>query len=270
MSPKEFSRATQEEVAAEFLVKGAFAPGQIRLAYSHSDRMIVGAATPLGSPLALVAGEELRAAYFLERREAGIINIGGPGKVRHGGAETAMAKGDCLYLGRGTDGVSFESLDPADPAKFYLASCPAHAAYPARKASFAEAAAVPMGSRAEANERVIRKYIHPDAQPSCQLVMGMTTLAEGSVWNTMPCHTHERRMEAYLYFGMAPKAMVFHMMGRPDETKHVIVREGEIVISPSWSIHSGVGTSSYTFIWAMAGENQAFGDMDAVDPLIMR
>jgi 4-deoxy-L-threo-5-hexosulose-uronate ketol-isomerase len=248
----------------EFLLRGLFAPGALKLVYSHSDRMIAGSAVPAGAPIGLQAQDELRAAFFLERREAGVINIGGPGSVKAGGQVYRLERGDGLYLGRGTQDVSFESDDPAKPAQFWINSCPAHAAYPSTLVRAADAAPTRLGTQAECNVRTIRKYFHPDGVRSCQLVMGMTSLEPGSVWNTMPCHTHERRMEVYLYFDIAEGGTVFHYMGRPDETRHIVVRDREAVISPSWSIHSGCGTRNYSFIWGMAGENQAFGDMDAV------
>ena len=248
----------------EFLVSGIFASGEIKMSYSHADRLIAGAAVPAAKALSLEAGAEIRAAGFLERRELGIINIGGPGKIVAGGKAYPMAPRDGLYLGKGTKGIAFESLSPAEPAKFYFVSSPAHAALPAARMEFASVAASAMGSVEECNKRTIRKYIHAEGTASCQLVMGLTELEPGSVWNTMPCHTHERRSEIYLYFGLPKDAAVFHMMGRPGETRHIVVRNEEAVISPSWSVHSGCGTRAYSFIWAMAGENQAFADMDPV------
>lgn len=253
-----------DELRDEFLVQGLFEPGELTLVYSHADRMIAGTAVPLASPLALEAGSELRAAFFLERREMGIINLGGPGKAIADGTSYAMAPRDGLYLGRGVKAVTFESDSAKNPAKFYLNSCPAHAELPSVKIDYSSVQPNVLGSLEECNHRAIRKYIHPDGVKSCQLVMGLTSLEPGSCWNTMPCHTHERRMEVYLYFDIPEGSMVFHYMGRPEETRHIVVRNEEAVISPSWSIHSGCGTRAYSFVWGMAGENQTFGDMDAI------
>jgi 4-deoxy-L-threo-5-hexosulose-uronate ketol-isomerase len=269
-NPADAALYCTEELRGEFLVSGLFAPGELKLVYSHSDRMVSGSAVPTGKPLALEAGEELKASYFLERRELGAINIGGPGRVLADGTVYDIAQREGLYLGRGVKSVSFESLSASDPAKFYLNSCPAHSSLPSAKIGQKDLAATAMGSLEECNRRTIRKYIHPDGVKSCQLVMGLTTLEPGSCWNTMPCHTHERRMEVYLYFDLPKDAMVFHFMGRPDETRHLVVRDCEAVISPSWSIHSGCGTRAYSFIWGMAGENQTFSDMDGAAPGSLR
>jgi 4-deoxy-L-threo-5-hexosulose-uronate ketol-isomerase len=232
--------------------------------------MMAGSAVPLAAPLALEGGKELASAFFLERRELGAINLGGPGLVRAGGVEYRLGRRDGLYLGRGTKDVSFASADPANPAKYWICSSPAHASLPSALVPESAAMATRMGSREEANERTIRKYFHPDGLPTCQLVMGLTTLEPGSVWNTMPCHTHERRMEVYMYFDLPKDALVFHYMGRPDETRHLVLRDGDAVISPSWSIHSGCATRAYSFIWAMAGENQTYSDQDAVASAALR
>jgi 4-deoxy-L-threo-5-hexosulose-uronate ketol-isomerase len=269
-NPQDAAIYGTDELREEFLIQGLFAPGELKLVYSHVDRMIAGSAAPTASPVALEAGSELRADFFLERRELGVINIGGPGTVKADGQAYKLAHRDGLYLGRGTKVVSFESDSAKEPAKFYLNSCPAHAALPSVKIDSGSVYTAALGSQEECNRRTIRRYIHPDGVKSCQLVMGLTTLEPGSCWNTMPCHTHERRMEVYLYFDIAKDAMVFHYMGQPDETRHLIVRDQEAVISPSWSIHSGCGTRAYSFIWGMAGENQAFGDMDAVASADMR
>ena len=268
--PGDFKRYATAEIRREFLIQGAFSPGELRLTYSHVDRMISGGAMPAGKPIVLAGGKELSSAFFLERRELGTINIGGPGLVKADGKEYRLGLRDGLYLGRGVKEVSFESPDPANPAKFWICSSPAHASLPAALVPESEAMATRLGSKEECNERTIRKYFHPEGVPTCQLVMGLTTLEPGSVWNTMPCHTHERRMEVYLYFALPPDALVFHYMGRPDETRHIIVRNEEAVISPSWSIHSGCATRAYSFIWGMAGENQAFSDMDGVAAPLMK
>jgi len=262
-NPEDFKSYDTARMRREYLIQELFVPGRAKLVYSHSDRLIVGGVTP-SEPVPLTAGDELRAEYFLERREMGIINVGGPGTVTADGVRYDLKTKDGLYLGKGVREVVFASADKANPAKFYLNSAPAHAVLPAQKVEISQATPNHLGSKAEANERTIYKYFHPDGVKSCQLVMGMTTLETGCVWNTMPSHTHERRMEAYFYFDMAPNALVFHMMGQPGETRHVVMRSEEAILSPSWSIHSGVGTASYTFIWGMAGENQTFSDMDAV------
>ena len=264
VSQREFAGMNTAQLRENFLLTGLFDPGQVNLVYSHYDRIIAGGALPGAEQLPLAAAKELAAGEFLERREMGIINIGGPGTVAAGGTEYPMQKHDCLYLGRGTGGISFAADDPANPAAFYLNSCPAHKTYPNVLISKDKAVQAALGSNAECNKRVIYKYILPGNVESCQLVMGLTILAEGSVWNTMPAHTHERRMEVYLYFDVAPDQVVFHLMGPGDETRHIAVQDRQAVISPSWSIHSGVGTRNYTFIWGMCGENQAFDDMQGI------
>ncbi len=252
------------ELRDTFLITTLFAPGEVRLVYCEADRAVIGSAVPLGHPVALSAADELRASFFCERRELGILNIGGAGTVRVDGATHALAGLDGLYVARGSREVTFASDDARQPAQFYLASYPAHAAFPTTVARRAGAAKVQLGSQAECNRRTIHKYIHPDGIKSCQLVMGFTVLEEGSVWNTMPPHTHTRRSEVYLYFDVAPEARVFHFMGRPDETRHLVVADRQVVISPAWSIHCATATRRYTFCWAMGGENQAFDDMDGV------
>ncbi len=260
--PKDFKTYTTRQIRDEFLVRDLFTPDAIKLVYTHIDRMIIGGACP-ATPLTLTAGKQIGADFFLARRELGVINIGPAGVVTVDGAQHPLGRNEGLYVGMGAREVLFASADPQNPARFYLASGPAHGPHPTCKIDAAGAEATTLGSATEANLRTIRKYIHPAGVESCQLVMGMTTLEPGSVWNTMPCHTHERRMEVYFYFDLPKDGAVFHMMGRPDETRHIIVRDQEAVISPSWSIHSGVGVASYTFIWAMLGENQTFTDMDA-------
>ena len=263
VSPNEFKRYTTSETRRDFLIEGLFKKG-VKLAYSYCDRIIAGSVTPDAAGQRLEAAAEMRCAYFLERREAGIINVGGAGTVTADGRRFDMQKYDCLYLGRGTEEVYFKSADEKNPAAFWLNSCPAHAAYPAAFAPLGKAASVKLGSAETSNARTIYKFIHPQGIQSCQLVMGLTMLEKGSVWNTMPCHTHERRMEVYFYFDIAPSQVVFHMFGKSDETRHIVLQNEQSVISPSWSIHSGVGTASYSFIWAMARENQTFDDMDNV------
>ncbi|HZG55948.1 5-dehydro-4-deoxy-D-glucuronate isomerase [Paenibacillus sp.] len=254
-----------EKLRKEYLVESLFVPGELKLVYTHVDRYILGGAVPTGSAVALEVDLKLIGAnFFLERREIAVVNIGGAGTVTADGVDYAMDNKDCLYIGRGTQSVAFASADAANPAKYYLVSAPAHTTYPTVKAAINEAAPTHLGSIANSNERTIYKYIHDDGIKSCQLVLGMTLLKPGNMWNTMPSHTHERRSEVYLYFDMPEDGVVFHMMGEPQETRHLVVRNEQAVISPSWSIHSGVGTSNYTFIWAMAGENQSFSDMDMI------
>jgi 4-deoxy-L-threo-5-hexosulose-uronate ketol-isomerase len=263
-NPMDAAGYDTETLREEFLITEIFKADELCLTYSHVDRMVIGSAVPVKKAIRLEAQDELRADYFLERREIGIIDIAGRGAVTADGVRYELSKGDGLYLGRGTRSVVFESVDAAHPARFYFNSCPAHVAYPSAKVGLADAVHTKMGSLAECNQRTINKYFHPDGLKTCQLVMGMTVLEPGSVWNTIPCHTHERRMEAYMYFDIANDGIVFHYMGQPDETRHVVMHGEEAIISPSWSIHSGCGTGNYSFIWGMAGENQAFGDQDAV------
>ena len=255
---------SSEELRQSFVIDDLFTPGELTLTYCSEDRTIVGSAVPLERKLSLTAADELRAQYFCERRELGVLNIGGAGSVEADGTSYSLEKLDCLYIGRGTKSVSFSSAQSSQPAQFYLVSYPAHAQYPSAFVATAAACPVSLGSSEQANQRTIRKYIHAGGVKSCQLVMGVTTLASGSVWNTMPPHTHQRRSEIYLYFDIAADGRVFHLMGEAEETRHLVVADRQAVIAPSWSIHSGVGTSAYTFCWGMGGENQAFDDMDAV------
>ena len=252
------------ELRSNFLVSGLFSTDNANLVYSHVDRMIIGGIMPVSAAVGLPVGKELGTSCFLERREMGIINIGGAGSVTVDGTVYSMGPRDGLYIGMGAVEVLFSSASADAPAKFYFNSAPAHRSCKTRLVTLAESRKVALGSAAEANKRVINQYIHPAVLESCQLVMGMTMFEPGSMWNTMPTHTHERRMEAYFYFDMPSDRVVLHLMGKPDETRHLVVRNEEAVISPSWSIHAGVGTGSYTFIWGMAGENQTFDDMDFV------
>lgn len=253
-----------EELRAAFAITDVMEAGALHLTYSHYDRMVIGGAVPLSAPLELGTYGPLQSTFFLERRELGIINTAGSGRVRAGGNTYPMDKLDCLYLGRGTAEVTFESEVAEQPARFFLLSAPAHQAYPARLMKNSEATPAALGAAATSNARTIYKYIHQEGIRSCQLVMGLTVLQEGSVWNTMPAHTHHRRMEVYLYFDLPADQRVFHFMGQPHETRHLLLGAGEAVLSPPWSIHAGCGTSSYSFIWGMAGENQSFSDMDFV------
>jgi len=262
--PEHAKTLDSQGLREQFVIEKVFEADKVLLTYSLYDRIIVGGACPL-SPLSLdidpkiIGGETL-----LERRELGIINLGGKGTVSVDGDVFGLEKRDGLYIGMGAADVRFTSADKSDPAKFYLASTPAHTGHPTEKIPVAETEATDLGTAEECNERTINKYIHPDGVCSCQLVMGTTTLKPGSVWNTMPPHTHPRRIEAYLYFDMAKEDIVFHFMGEPSETRHLVVRNEQGVLSPSWSIHSGAGTAAYTLLWSMAGENQTFSDIDPV------
>lgn len=274
-SPRDVKHYTTERLREEFLIQNLFKAGEIKLVYSHIDRIITGAAMPL-TPIMLSAGEELRADYFLQRRELGVINIGGPGSIQIDGLEYYLEYKDGMYIGKGSKEIIFKSADAANPAKFYLNSAPAHKEFktvlikPEGTSEkgvviIKEENKVELGSLEESNHRVICKYILPGQVESCQLVMGMTSLKPGSVWNTMPCHTHDRRMEVYLYFEMPEDAFVMHYMGEAAETRHIVMHNEEAVISPSWSIHAGSGSRAYTFIWGMVGENQEFTDMDGIN-----
>lgn len=249
-SPEDIRHYSTEQLRNEFLVEKVFVPGKISLTYTHNDRMIFGGVTPTTHPLEIKLDKELGVTYFLERRELGVINIGGPGFIEINGEKEEMKKQDGYYIGKETEHVVFSSVDPENPAKFYISSVPAHHKYPNVKISIDQVKPMETGEGVTLNERKIYQYIHPNVCESCQLQMGYTILEPGSSWNTMPCHTHERRMEAYVYFDYANEdTRVFHMMGKPDETKHLVVDNEQAVISPSWSIHSGVGTSNYSFIW---------------------
>lgn len=262
-NPNDVKFYTTERLRNDFLIQGLFKPGEVKLVYSQIDRIIIGGVCPV-KPITLEAGAELRAKYFLERREMGIINIGPKGVVKVDGVSYELDTKDGLYISMGSKEIIFESKDSNSPAKFYFNSAPAHKTYPTVLIKPENCVRVELGSLEESNHRVITKYILPGQVESCQLVMGMTSLKPGSVWNTMPCHTHDRRMEVYLYFDLPENAVVFHYMGEPTETRHIVMRNEEAVISPSWSIHSASGTRAYTFIWGMVGENQDFDDMDPV------
>ncbi|HWR07372.1 5-dehydro-4-deoxy-D-glucuronate isomerase [Sporomusa sp.] len=261
--PEDVKRLTTEELRERFLIQGLFQPDEIKMVYSHVDRMITGSACPV-KPLILAVGKEMGVEYFLERRELGVINVGGAGTVSVDGVDYSLDTTDGLYVGKGSKEIIFSSTDAAKPAKFYFNSAPAHATYPTVRIERQSITPAHLGSIESSNERNIYKYIHPQGVKSCQLVMGMTVLEPGNMWNSMPCHTHDRRMEVYFYFNLPEEAVVFHLMGEPNQTRHIVMRNEEAIISPSWSIHSGVATSCYTFIWGMAGENQTFDDMDHV------
>jgi 4-deoxy-L-threo-5-hexosulose-uronate ketol-isomerase len=264
-----YAALSSDELRQNFLLS-LFAPGELELVCTDVDRAVIGSAVPLETPLLLGAMPELRAEYFCERRELGVLNIGGAGTITVDGETFALQELDGLYISRGSRSIAFSSAEPSRPAAFYLLSYPAHMEYPTTHAAKEKAEAVQLGTVAECNQRTLYKYIHPRGIKSCQLVMGFTQLAEGNIWNTMPCHTHDRRSEVYLYFDIVDAARVFHFMGRPDETRHLLVANREAVISPSWSIHSGAGTRRYTFCWGMGGENQSFEDMDAVSLVDLR
>ncbi len=262
--PEDSKHYTTEQLRERYLIEKVFAADEVCLTYSHIDRIVAGGVMPVTRALSLEGGKEFGTDYFLERRELGIINIGGKGKVTLDGEEYILNPRDGMYVGMGTKEVVFESLDKDAPAKYYINSCPAHTKYPTVHIDITKAKKVPCGTVEECNKRVINQYIHPEVMKSCQLSMGLTQLETGSVWNTMPCHTHERRMEVYFYFDMDDDNVVFHMMGEPQETRHIIMHNEQAVISPSWSIHSGCGTKNYTFIWGMCGENLTFTDMDHI------
>lgn len=262
VSAQESARFSTEERRAAFLVRDLFQPNDVRLVYTHEDRIVVGGTGPEpGSPVPLGCPAELRSASFCERREIGVINVGEPGTVRAGDESYALGRHDCLYVGRGTGDIAFASDGPGR-ARFYLISAPAHREYPTTLIRAGEVAREALGAQEGANARRISKYIHADGTQSCELVLGVTTLDPGNVWNTMPPHTHDRRTEVYLYCGLPAQERVIHLMGEPDELRAIVVADSEAVIAPSWSVHFGAGTSAYTFVWAMAGENQAFDDMD--------
>jgi 4-deoxy-L-threo-5-hexosulose-uronate ketol-isomerase len=261
-SPKETSQMDTAALRSNFLCEHLMEDNAINYVYSHYDRAIIGGVKPVSQEVTLVNHPELRSEYFLERRELGIINVGGKGSVTADGVTYNSDKLSCVYLGKGTKDVTFASANPAEPAVFFLMSTPAHMAYPNTLMSKESATPVDLGSPATSNERTIYKYIHLDGIRSCQLVMGLTVLKAGSVWNSVPPHTHTRRMEAYFYFDVPDSQRVFHFMGEPRETRNVIMANHEAIISPPWSVHFGCGTSNYAFIWAMAGENQQFTDMD--------
>jgi 4-deoxy-L-threo-5-hexosulose-uronate ketol-isomerase len=252
------------ELREHFLIQDLFTPDAIKLVYTYYDRLIVGGICPAGTLKLSVDESLIGAPYLLERREMGLINVGARGRVSVDGTIYELDARDGLYIGMGSHELSFSSDEKGSPAKFYLNCAPAHQSYPTQKIGFNDTEPLHLGSHEKSNERTIYKFIHPDGVRSCQLVMGMTLLEPGCVWNTMPTHTHQRRIEAYLYFNIPEGEAVFHFMGEPQETRHLVVRNEEVVLSPSWSIHSGSGTSNYTFIWGMAGENQTFSDMDDV------
>ena len=271
---RDFKRYTTEETRNEFLIENLFVADEVTAVYSHVDRMVTLGIMPVNESVPLDKGIDIWAnfgtQYFLERRELGMFNVGGEGTVTVDGTVYELGYKDCLYITKGAKEVTFQSKCCCKPAKFYIVSAPAHCSYETRLIKIADAAKKPLGALETSNKRVINQFIHPDVLKTCQLSMGMTVLEPGSVWNTMPAHTHERRMEVYFYFEVPENNVVFHMMGEGQETRHIVMKNEEAVISPSWSIHSGAGTSNYTFIWAMGGENQAFDDMDEIPTTELR
>ncbi len=264
-NPEDVKKYTTEELRKHFLIQNLFQKDEINMCYSHVDRIIIGSAMPYEKEISISATKELGTEYFLERREMGVINIGGPGTITLDGITYKMESRDGIYIGMGTKDIKFKSDNKDNPAKFYFNSAPAHKTYETVKINIKDANPLPQGNDNDCNKRVIYQYIHPNVCKSCQLLMGLTVLEPGNVWNTMPCHTHDRRMEVYFYFDLDDNSKVFHFMGEADETRHIIVGNEEMVISPSWSIHSGCGTKNYSFIWGMVGENQTFSDMDMID-----
>jgi len=269
-SPEGYRRMTTSELRENFLVEDLFQDGRATLRFLDLDRAVLGGVVPTSAPLALETPATMAAEFFAERREIGVLNIGGAGSVTVDGEPYAMDRLDGLYIGRGSREVEFASDDASEPARFYLVSYPAHAAYPTAKVAKSEAQMLELGTQEQANRRRLYKYFHPDAVPSSQLLLGITEMLEGSVWNTMPAHTHTLRTEVYLYFDIPDDAVVFHFVGQPEETRNVVVRDSQVALSPAWSVHSGCGTRNYTFCWAMGGENQAFTDMQAVDMKTLR
>lgn len=261
-NPTQIPGMTTKELRESYLVPQLFVPGEVTVVYTHHDRIVLGGAVPAGTDLVLTGYLEIRSDYFLEHREVGIINVGDTGTVTADGEVYELVKGACLYLGRGIRDVVFRDADGSEGAQFYLFSAPAHTAYPAALVSPGEGTVRELGDQVTSNRRTLNQYIHENGVKSCQIVMGVTELHPGSMWNTMPAHTHDRRTECYLYFDVPEDARVIHLLGEREETRHLVVADRQAIISPSWSLHSGVGTAAYSFIWAMAGENQAFDDMD--------
>ena len=268
--PDDSKHYDTETLRKNYLIENVFVKDEISLTYSHQDRIIAGGAMPVDGSLTLGSAKELGTEYFLERREMGVINVGGKGSVTLDGKEYVLEHKDGMYIGMGTKEIVFTSADKSSPAKFYINSSPAHKTYPTVHITKEKANHVPLGSPDNLNKRVVNQYLHPAVCETCQLSMGMTELDHTSCWNTMPSHTHERRMEVYFYFELEDDNVVFHMMGQPQETRHIVMHNEQAVISPSWSIHSGVATSSYTFIWGMCGENRNYDDMDTISNLDLK
>lgn len=273
VAPHDFRRYDTEEIRKNFLIEELFVANQIKATYTHIDRMITLGIVPVDKELQLkdfIDTKQLGTSSFLDRREIGLVNLGGAAKIKVNAQEYLLEKEDALYVGKEGGELSFSSVDKQNPAKIYAVSSPAHHIYPAKLITKSDAKELALGSIETSNERVIRQYLHPDVVETCQLCLGITSLGKGSVWNTMPAHTHERRMEIYCYFDLPKDQVVFHYMGEPQQTRHIVIQNEQAVLSPSWSIHSGSGTSNYKFIWAMAGENQTFDDMDFVENTKLR
>ena len=262
--PDQIDAMLPDDLRDNFMVEDLFAPGELNFAYTHYDRMIVGGAVPMATALEFGAGTDVGTPLFFTAREMGIANLGGPGAISVDGITYPLANRDVLYIGRGTEAVGLQSDDPANPARFYMNSVPAGTDIPTRLITKADSKRVELGVAEKANVRSLAMYIHPEVAPSCLLLMGITDIASGSVWNTMPPHLHERRMEAYCYFDLSEEDRVMHFMGRPDNTRHLVCANGDVVLSPAWSIHMGAGTGPYAFVWGMTGENQAYTDVDPV------
>jgi 4-deoxy-L-threo-5-hexosulose-uronate ketol-isomerase len=269
-SPEQIPGMDTAELRRRYLVEDLFVPDEVRAVHTHHDRVVLAGIQPVRAAIALPGFPEIRSDRFFDHREAGIVNVGGAGTIAVDGTTHKVGKGSCLYVGRGAQDVVFTSADVDDPARFYLFSAPAHTAYPTTLVEAGSGTVRELGDGATSNRRTLNQYIHENGVRSCQVVMGVTTLHAGSMWNTMPAHTHDRRMEAYLYFDLPADARIVHLMGEPAETRHLVVADGQAVISPSWSVHCGFGSASYGFVWAMAGENQCFDDMDGVPIAEMR
>lgn len=269
-TPRDFKKYSTQRLREEFLIEDLFSPDVVNIVYSHYDRYIVGGVQPVNNSVQLETIEPLKAKYFLERRELGVINVGKTGTITVDGSSFTLKNSEAIYIGRGTKEVLFTSEDPNEPALFYMNSAPAHRSNPTKHVTLDEAETVELGSLEESNHRVINKLLVSSVVDTCQLQMGMTILKKGSVWNTMPAHVHDRRMEAYFYFDLPENQVVSHFLGEPDESRHIFMKNNQAVLSPPWSIHCGAGTSSYSFIWGMAGENLDYGDMDTVEPTDLR
>jgi 4-deoxy-L-threo-5-hexosulose-uronate ketol-isomerase len=272
-SPEQLPTFDTDELRQRFLIEEVFVPGEVNVVYTHHDRIVLGGAVPAGKQLALPTFDELRAEYFLANREIGIVNVGGTGTITADGEMHTLPHGACLYIGRGTRDVVFADAPTSEDtagAQLYLFSAPAHTTHPTQLVLQGQGTVRELGDQLTSNRRTLNQYIHANGVRSCQIVMGVTELHPGSMWNTMPAHTHDRRTECYLYFDVPDDARVIHLMGHPTETRHLVIADRQAVISPSWSVHSGVGTAAYSFVWAMAGENQSFDDMDAAPVTSLR
>ncbi|PFG20642.1 5-dehydro-4-deoxy-D-glucuronate isomerase [Serinibacter salmoneus] len=269
-SPDQIPGMDTAEMRRRYLVEDLFVADEVRATYTHHDRVVLAGIMPVAGEVPLVGFPEIRSEEFFDHREAGIVNVGGPGAIEVDGTRYDLEHTGCLYVGRGASRVVASSAGPENPAKFYIVSAPAHTSYPTTAVAPGQGTVRELGDPLTSNRRTLNQYIHENGIRSCQVVMGVTTLHDGSMWNTMPAHTHDRRMEAYLYFDLPQDARIIHIFGRPQETRHLVMANEQAVISPSWSVHSGVGTSAYSFVWAMAGENQAFDDMDTFPVAEMR